>query len=357
MPPSPHATNESYEIKKIEVLAAACCSPFMHQLGGVNTPIVSGAWSPEHFDHFLHSDRWRKDDQVVDFHHDPHDHRKSENVSFNDPFYGPESDFVEGVPKILAPVELAVDGLTKIFDNSKGADPLHIAYTDSVALDNKVTVGVRQAFTFDTTVSSETTVSGSYAGAGLEEKLSLEVHSGFEKEQSRDEEEDKASSTGVAVEFDCPGGAIKQVVITKRHQRELIPVSGLFVVDFAMTLKLRHWWNHAASGLKYRRDGLDEYRVTSVQGLYELLKGVDTNHPELEGFWGNGNACWPQVRTAILHLLHPASRTYHLDADKERIIENNADYQVSDLETVKHGDGAVVDLSEQENREAYQKAA
>ena len=38
-------------------------------------------------------------------------------------FYGPESDFVEGQPKILQNATLNVDGLTKIFDNSKGGDP------------------------------------------------------------------------------------------------------------------------------------------------------------------------------------------------------------------------------------------
>ena len=90
---------------------------------------------------------------------------------FSDPVYGPDSDFVEGTPKLLTPVELNVDGLTKIFDNSKGKDPLHIAYEEAVELENRVETSVRNAFTFDVTTTSETTVSGSYAGAELEEKL------------------------------------------------------------------------------------------------------------------------------------------------------------------------------------------
>ena len=35
------------------------------------------------------------------------------------PFYGPESDFTEGTPKLLQNVDLNVDGLTKVFDNSQ----------------------------------------------------------------------------------------------------------------------------------------------------------------------------------------------------------------------------------------------
>ena len=104
-------------------------------------------------------------------------------------------------------------------------------------------------FTFDVTTSSETTVSGSNTrGASLEEKLTTEVHVGLEREK-REETRRRAriQETAVAVEFDCPAGAIKQVNITKKHQRELIPVSGNFVVDFSMDLKLRHWWNQSVA--------------------------------------------------------------------------------------------------------------
>ena len=232
-------------------------------------------------------------------------------------------------------------------------DTLHIAYTESVELSNSVETSVKNAFTFDVTTTSETTVSGSYAGAELEEKLTEEVHVGLEKEEARDEAEGKVASDAVAIEFDCPPGAIKKVVVTKGHQRELIPVSGDFVVDFGIELKLRHWWNHDAGGVKYRESGQDVFKVSSVNGLYELMKGVDTDYPQLAGFWNNGDAAQPEVKNGILHLLHPANRTYTLDADKERTIENNADYAVSDLETQQHGDGQVIDLSEQQNRDRY----
>ena len=157
----PTATNESYEIKRIQTLAAACVSAFMHQLGGHYPPRTGDAWNPHNFGSFLNGDRWRKDNQVIDFHYDHHDGRKSEYVLFTDPFYGPESDFKEGKPKLLQNVNLNVDGLTKIFDNSKGNDTLHIAYSEAVELSNSVETSVKNAFTFDVTTTSETTVSGS----------------------------------------------------------------------------------------------------------------------------------------------------------------------------------------------------
>ena len=353
----PPATNESYEIKRIQMMATAAISAFMHQLGGRYPPRSPDAWSPAHFSHFLNADEWRKGEQVIYFHHDTHDHRKSEYVRFTNPVYGTESDFKEGTPKILQNVNLNIDGLTKLFDNSKGGDPLHIAYTETATLENAVATGLKHDFTFDTTTTSETTISGEYAGTSLEEKLTEEIHVGLEEEETRDESESKTDETGVAVEFDCPAGAVKQVVITKNHKKELIPVDGIFVVDFEIEIKLRHWWNKLAGGIKYREDGQDVYKASSVQALYQLMRGVDTDYPKLAGFWQDGNANQPEVKNGILHLLDWHNRSYTLDAEKTRVIEDNADYAVSDLESVNHGDGQVIDLSDEQNRDAYGKAA
>ena len=91
------------------------------------------------------------------------------------------------------------------------------------------------------------------------------------------------------------------------------------------------------------------------------MRGVDTDYPHLAGFWQNGNVCWPQARGAMLHLLHPANRTYSLDGDKMRVIESNEDFVILDLVTVNHGDrqrsrpfrgaeqGTVRGVSEQSN--------
>ena len=57
--------------------AAACVAAFMHQLGAKYAPAPRpNAWVPLNFIGFLQSDRWRKDSQVIDFHHDSHDHQQ-----------------------------------------------------------------------------------------------------------------------------------------------------------------------------------------------------------------------------------------------------------------------------------------
>ena len=61
----PAATNESFEIKRVHMAAAACAAAFMHQLGGIAMPRTSLAWNPQVYNHFLNGDRWRKDNQVM----------------------------------------------------------------------------------------------------------------------------------------------------------------------------------------------------------------------------------------------------------------------------------------------------
>ena len=346
----PDARNEAFEIKQIEAAIAASCAAFMHQIGG-RVDWYRNAWEEDVYRHFVNTDQWRDDDQTMYFHHDTNDHRKSEYVEFTKPYYTADSDFIEGTPKLLQDVELRVDGLSKTFDNTGGSDIVHVAYTEEVAVENKVANSLRQAFTFDLTVSSETTVSGEYPGASLEQKLSTEVHTGFERETETDTEETHTDSDSVAIEFDVGADKAKGLNVNKKHQLEEIPVKGLFVVDFEkISMKLRHWWADR-DGNRFRKSGQDYLDVPGVEGIWQLLQGTDTHHPSFEGFW-NSHACSPRVRAGIYHLLAVKNRSYYLDITKRRTIESNVTYKPYDVDPARPK-GPVVDLSDEENRAKY----
>ena len=350
----PTARNESYEIKRIETVVAGCLTAFMHQLGGI-VDWTPGAWVPANYARLLNADDWRADDQTIWFNRDDHDHRKNEFVQFSDVFYSPDSDFTEGIPKLLPSVELVVDGLSKTFDNSKGTGPVHVAYSESVELSNSVAMSVKEAFTFDVTVKSETTVSGSYAGASLEQKLSAEVHTGFAKEEAKDTAESETNSDSVGIELEVPAGGIEKLDVVKNHERESIPTQGLFIVDFSILMSFYHWWQ-ARAGTKYRPPGSSELKATSVDGLRDLVEGFDTDYPELAGFWEDSQACPSRVRNGINRILDPATRTYYLDADKMRLIEDNVDYRTTTLSSTSGAAAMgtqVVDLSDEQNRDKY----
>ena len=352
----PVATNESFELKKIQTGVAASLAALMHSMGG-KVQWYPRAWDDKVYNQFLSSEHWRKDNQIIYFYHNRSDGRKSEYVKFSDVFYDPASDFVEGTPQLLQNVEVRDDGLSKIFDNSKGKDPLHIAYQQEVSLENSVSNSIRNAFTFDTTVTSETTVSGSYAGASLEQKITAEVHAGLEKETTKDTAESKTDTDTVAIEFDVPAGAVKLLEVTKDRKRELIPTEGTFIANFGIQLKYYHWWQEEGRhGLRYRAHHVDNFKFESLEELWQYVQGTNTNHPEMVNFWNDDKACNARVRNGLLHLMKPENRSYYLNIDKMRIIEDNADYKVVDLDGPDHAAGAgldVVDLSEELEREQY----
>ena len=194
-------------------------------------------------------------------------------------------------------------------------------------------------------------MSGSYAGASLEEKLSTEVHTGFSKEEGKDTEESETDAETVAIEFDCKPGGIKLLEVSKDHKRELIPTKGLFILDFSIKLVFYDWWQKAP-GTKFRPTHTREFNVSSVEGLLQFAQGVDTNYPTMEGFW-NDRSTPQSLRDSLLRLNDPANRSYTLDADKMRVLENNATYKVTDLETIGVHGLEVVDLSDEQNRNQY----
>ena len=353
------AQNEAYELKTIQSMMAACLGAFMHQLGG-QVEWYPGAWDESVYRRFIHSGDWRAKNMIIYFRYDHHDHRKSEWVKFSDVFYGEGTKFVEGQAQLLQNVNLRIDGQSKIFDNSKGNDPIQISYEEEVSLENSVSSSVSQSFTFDVTVGQETTVSGEYMGASLEEKLSQEIHTGFSEEKSKDTAESKGKTTTVNIGFDVQPGEVKLLEVTKDHKRERIPTKGVFVVDSSIELKFYHWWYHSdRDGVKYHRKGQDTYSFKSIQDLWQFMQGTNTDYPELSGFWHDSGACPSRVRNGINHMIDPKNRSYYLDVDKERIIEDNADYKVTNLADPNTGPGqglAVVDLSDEEERDKYTKS-
>ena len=93
-----------------------------------------------------------------------------------------------------------------------------------------------------------------------------------------------------------------------------------------------------------------------MEGLLQFAQGVDTNYPTMAGILERSDSTPQSLRDSLTRLLDPANRSYTLDADKMRVLENNTSYKVTDLDTLHGGHGLeVVDLSEEENRDRYAK--
>ena len=135
----------------------------MHDTGAaVNW--LPGAWGDTEIRETVIQDLWRKDSMKMYLRpkgYDHHDHRKSEGVYFFKPYYDPTlSKIAYGADRKVDDAEEVDDGLTKVFDNSRGKTDAIVHYTESVEMDNSVSHEISQGMNMD--VTSETTVSGEY---------------------------------------------------------------------------------------------------------------------------------------------------------------------------------------------------
>ena len=60
-----------------------------------------------------------------------------------------------------------------------------------------------------------------------------------------------------------------------------------------------------------------------MEGLLQFAQGVDTNYPTMAGFWNDPIPRLKACGIRLTRLLDPANRSYTLDADKMRVLENN----------------------------------
>ena len=346
--------NESYEIKRVQTMIAACLGATVHWMGG-KVEWYPGAWDPKVYSKFLNGDEWRKDSQDIYYHHDPHDHRKTERVAFKNVFYGPESDWEDGKPTLLKKAELRDDGKSKVFDNRKGANTFHAAYEDEITLENSISTHVSSTLNLDVTTSSETKVSGEFPGGALEETIKTELHVGDTEEDARDEAENKSDSEKTALEFDVDPGQCVLLAINKDQQIESIPRKGVFVIDGAIDVQLYHWWQHGTGhgGTEFREKGSDHYTFGNLADLEQFFHGTNTDYPSAAGLW---DAAPTRVKNGVLHLLKPENRSYDLDGVAIRTLESNVDYTTTDIKDPSDPSAnglPVVDVSDEKQGAAY----
>ena len=149
-----------------------------------------------------------------------------------------------------------------------------------------------------------------------------------------------------------PSRGIKLLEVNKDHKRELIPTKGtvhpgFFDKDCLVPLVAESARNEVSPE---QNAGVQCF---SVEGLLQFAQGVDTDYPTMAGFW-NDKSTPQSLRDSLTRLLDPANRSYELDADKMRVLENNATYTITDLKTTDYDHGLeVVDLSNEQDRSEY----
>ena len=315
--------NQSYLVKQMQTTIAACLADTINQLSD-GAPSVAGAWGRAH--DIVHTPSgWRISDQV--FHYrgtisgQPN---TGAYVKFSNARWDPESsDINYGQKKVAQNVNVTNDAKTKLIKNDSDA-VVSVSYTESEELTNAFSTSVTHGLTLDMTVSSETTVSGEYAGVSAEEKVTAEF--GVEKsdEESREESEEGTQAEELSIEFDAAPGEYYLVTLTKEHEVTYQD----FRIDGIMDFDWEIAWGSVAGGRLRSHRPSGTVHLQGVAGFNQFVHGYDTNYPSMQGFY---NSTYSRTKNGINCIIDPGHRRIQVAGTNQASLESNADYQVESL--------------------------
>ena len=307
--------NQSYLVKQMQTELAACFAAIIAEVSG-SAPYVATAW--KHPAQVLAgTGGWRKDKQAFRFWGG-----RGAVVTFSNARWDPNESAVHYGPKRLAQnVEVNEDAKTKII---KAGVDTHVSYEESVDITNSFSASVTQGMTMDMSLTSETTVSGEYAGVSAEEKVTASFGVSTSKEESKEKSEEGTSSESLSIEFDAEAGNNYLVSISKEHKTTYQDFDIAGVMDFDIEVQFGRN-GHARLHSCYPNEAV---KVVGFDGLVQYLHGYDTAHPEMTGFL---DKCYGRTTNAIRALLQSSLRTLSVKGTNQASLESNADYGVEKL--------------------------
>ena len=162
-----------------------------------------------------------------------------------------------GKPSVVT-TEVPLPSHDYIYDLSGELGDGEFRQTDSVTLGRSRSVSITQGVEFDVTASTETKVSGEYAGVGLEQTISLSLGYKNSREESRASDESKSTTVEHEFNVPLPAGETTRISLHAGNSTSSTPMSIDGVAAWEATITLGepcaddpHWFNEAGSWVIY----------------------------------------------------------------------------------------------------------
>ena len=323
--------NQSYLAKQQQYRLAACIGNVVADLSDLarSSP---GPWNTPG-ENVVRPDAWRKGKQRFELKAWPHmiDGRWGWGayVLFTNARWDPDHSKINyGRKRAAQDAIVSSAGKTRLIQNDTDG-PLHVHYSESESLTNAYSTSVTQGLTLDLTVTSETTVSGSYAGVEAEEKLTTEFGVSTSREETHDQSTEGTSESSLEIEFDAEAGKYYLITITKEHQTTYqdFRIDGIMDYD----IEIGFGTGHDPVGASKRYYPGSPVKVQGLDGFRQFIYGFDTNYPKMRGYYPHH--AWARPRNAVGRILDPAMRHIEVSGTNQASLESNADYHVEPLGT------------------------
>ena len=316
--------NQSYLVKQQQIVVASCMASMIRELSNTSD-WASGIW--EHPTTVVSSPvAWRVTDQSIYLF--PRDPRAPHpRITFTKARWDPNSSkIVYGEKKIAQDVDVNSTGNTKLIRNDSDTK-VHVTYTVAESETNAFSSSITHGLTMNMSVTSETTVSGSYAGVSAEEKVTAEFGVETSSEESQEKSKEGTTEQSVNVEFDAEPGHYYLVTITKEHAVSYQPFTIDGIMDFDVEIQMP---GNEGGRLGSHYPGNKVTTTGGIAGFLQFVYGYDTNYPSMAGFY---DASYSRTKNGIACVADPNRRRIQVSGVNQASLESNVDYHIEGLGT------------------------
>ena len=323
-PGSVPTPNQSYLAKQQQVVVASCMSSLIRELSNTSD-WAAGIWT--HPRTVVSSPTaWRVTDQSIFLF--PRDPRAPHpRITFSNARWDPNASKVTyGEKKVAQDVDVNSAGNTKLIRNDSDA-VVHVTYTVTESETNSYASTVTHGLTMNMSVSSETTVGGSYLGVSAEEKVTAEFGVETTSEESQEKSQEGTTEQSVNVEFDAAPAHYYLVTITKEHavSYQAFTIDGIMDYDIAFKMP-----GNEGGRLGSHYPGNTVTTTGGIAGFLQFVYGFDTNYPSMQGFY---DASYARTKNGIACVADNARRRIQVSGTNQASLESNVDYHIEGLGT------------------------
>lgn len=320
--------SEIYRIREYQEKFAQHLRTIMFDLGawrlGGNARVDMSKWKPK--DHYI----------VLNNHKDS---RKRNTVKFFDLRYDSLlSKIEEGTTVTIQDEIVDVNGFSQTFTNKSHTDSHPEKISEEITLSRSVEHEFAQHYEFG--VESETKVSGSYAGAELEQ--TLKVSFGMAFDTTNTESKTKDTTRTIDHSFENPPRTKTVVSFIKNKLVTETPFTVKGYLDSGLELNFEDWSSerrgHGRFLFKGWHKGSKKFKFNNLLDFERFLRGYDVKHLSMQGYFA---AASKEAKKAMHWIFNQENRVIDAVGVRRKVFEDNLDV-VTDpipLDLEEHNDG------------------
>ena len=218
------------------------------------------------------------------------------SIVFKEPFYSPDTKIVYGSPVPVKDVDENVAGQAADANNRQGEKDFDYELSRGFSLENTVSSTFTRAYELDVTLSSKTTIEGSYAGVKLEEELTATLETDFSQSESQTKQFITARTQEIKETVVVP--AFKHYIIrfAERQETDNVPYTVRGVFDWAFCIgipdeKIGGWgWIFRQTWVNNNPGNDDgELCFSSITDFRQAVYGYNPAWPHVPNGYFKGN--------------------------------------------------------------------